>query len=61
MINFDHYANENKTEHNLKWPYISDYPYRILMVGGLGSGETNALLNLIYKTFTKILQSRKKT
>ena len=22
MINFDDYANENKTEHNLKWPYI---------------------------------------
>ena len=22
MINFDDYPNENKTEHNLKWPYI---------------------------------------
>ena len=22
MINFDDYTNENKTEHNLKWPYI---------------------------------------
>ena len=47
MINFDGYANENKTEHNLKWPYILDHSYRILIVGGFGSGKTNALLNLI--------------
>ena len=51
MINFDYYA-ENKTlqelrSHNLKWPYIPDHPYRILIIGGSGSGETNALLNLI--------------
>ena len=24
MINYDDYANENKTEHNLNWPYIPD-------------------------------------
>ena len=47
MTNFDDYANENKTEHNPKWPYIPDYPYRILIVGGSGSGKTNPLLNLI--------------
>ena len=47
MINFDDYANENKTEHNLKWPYIPDHPYRILIIGGSGSGKSNALLNLI--------------
>ena len=47
MINFDNYPNENKTEHNPKWPYIPDHPYRILIVGGSGSGKTNALLNLI--------------
>ena len=47
MINFDHYANENKTKHNLKWPYIPDHPYRILIMGGSGSGKINALLNLI--------------
>ena len=47
MINFDDYANENKTEHNLKWPYIPYYQYRILIIGGSGSGRTNALLNLI--------------
>ena len=47
MINFDSYTNENKTEHNLNWPYIPDHPYRILIIGGSGSGKTNALLNLI--------------
>ena len=44
MINFVNYTNENKTEHNPKWPYILDHPYRILIIG---SGKTNALLNLI--------------
>ena len=47
MINFDNYTNENKTEHNSKWPYISDHRYIILIIGGFGSGKTNALLNLI--------------
>ena len=46
MINFDEYTNENKIEHNSKWPYIPDHPCRILIVGS-GSGKTNALLNLI--------------
>ena len=47
MINFDEYTNENIIEHNLKWPYIPDHPYRILIIGGSGSGKANALLNLI--------------
>ena len=47
MINFDVYANKNNTEHNQKWPYIPDHPYRILIISGSGSGKTNALLNLI--------------
>ena len=47
MVNFDEYTTENKIEHNLKWPYIPDHPYRILIIGGSGSGKTNALLNLI--------------
>ena len=47
MINFDDYTNKNKIEHNSKWPYIPDHPYRILIVGGSGSGKTNALFNLI--------------
>ena len=47
MIDFDDYTNENIIEHNSKWPYIPDHPYRILIMGGSGSGKTNASLNLI--------------
>ena len=47
MINFDDYVNKDKTEHNEKWPYILDHPYRILIIGGSRSGKTNALINLI--------------
>ena len=35
-------------QHNSKWPYIPDHPYRILIIGGSGSGKTYSLLNLIY-------------
>ena len=47
MINFDDYTNENKKEHNAKWPYIPDHSCRILVTICYGSGKTNALLNLI--------------
>ena len=47
MINFDNYVNENKIKHNKSWPYIPDHPYRILIIGGSGSGKINLLLNLI--------------
>ena len=36
-----------KIKQSIQWPYISDHPYRILIIGGSGSGKTNALLNLI--------------
>ena len=47
MINFDDYVSENKIKYNKNWPYILDHPYRILIIGGSGSGKTNLLLNLI--------------
>ena len=47
MVIFDDYTNENIIEYNSKWPYIPDHPCRILIIGGSGSGKTNALLNLI--------------
>ena len=47
MINLDSITIENNKEHNEKWPYIPDYLYRILIVGGSGSVKTNALVNLI--------------
>ena len=37
MINFS----------DLKWPYIPDHPYRILIIRGSGSEKMNALSNLI--------------
>ena len=49
MINIDEYANESKTQYNLKWSYIPDHSYRILIIGGSGSVKTNALLNLKIK------------
>ena len=41
MINLDNIINDEK------WPYIPDHPYRILIIGGSGSGKANTLLNLI--------------
>ena len=47
MFNFDYIPKENIKEHNPNWPVTPDHPYRKLIVGGSGSGKTNALLNLI--------------
>ena len=47
MFNLVGITNENNKEHNKKWSFIPDYPYRILITGGSWSGKTNTLLNLI--------------
>ena len=47
MINLDNTTSENNEEHNEKWPYIPDDPYRVLIIGGSGSGKTNTLFHLI--------------
>ena len=47
MINLDDITNKNNKEGNEIWPYIPDHPYRILIIGGFGSGKTNTLLSLI--------------
>ena len=36
-----------KKKKNLNLPQVLDYPYRILIILGSGSGETNSLFNLI--------------
>ena len=41
MIIFDEYVNENNVFNT------PDHPYRILIIGGSGSGKANVLLNLI--------------
>ena len=38
-----------KAKHNIKWSYIPDDSYRILIIGGSGSVKSNALLNLKIK------------
>ena len=47
MINFVDVIKEEAKEHNPNWPKLSDHQYRILIVGGSGSGKTNSLFNLI--------------
>ena len=47
MINVHSITNENNKEQNEKWPFIQGHPYRIFIIGGSGSGKTNAFHNLI--------------
>ena len=47
MINFDDVKKENIKEHNTNWPQSPDHHYRILIIGGSGSGKTISLFNLI--------------
>ena len=47
VFNFNYIKKEDKKEHTPNWPKIPDHSYWILIVGGSGSGKTNALLNLI--------------
>ena len=46
LINSD-ISKENIKEHNPNWLQLPDHPYRILIIGGSGSGKTNTLFNLI--------------
>ena len=39
--------NQLKINLNPSWSYIPDHPYRILIIGGLESGRTNVIFNLI--------------
>ena len=47
MINLDYVTKDNIKEHNLNWPQIPDDPYRMLIIGGSGSGKTNLLFILV--------------
>ena len=40
MINFDDVTKENIKERSPNWSQVSDHPYRILTIGGSGSGKT---------------------
>ena len=41
------YDQSVKINHNSNYPYTPDHLYRILIIGGSGSGKTNPLLNLM--------------
>ena len=43
MIHFEDVTKENIKEHNSNWPEILDHPYKVLIIGGSGSGKTNSL------------------
>ena len=47
MFNFCYITKKDRKEYNPNWQEISDHPYRVLTIGGSGSGISNALLNLI--------------
>ena len=47
MFNFDYITEENIKVYNPNWPEIPDHSFRILIVGGSGSGSTNALHYLV--------------
>ena len=44
MINLDNIVINTNEEHNEKWSYIPDHAYRILIIGGSGSGKTHCLI-----------------
>ena len=58
MFDLDFTTNENNKEHNENWPYISDHPYKLLIIGGCGSAKTNVLLNLINNKIVTFLLRR---
>ena len=44
IIIYDYITKEYIKKYNQKWSEIPDHPYRILIIGGSGSGKTNAVL-----------------
>ena len=39
MISFDDFIKENIKEHNSYWQQNPDHSYRIIIIGGSGSGK----------------------
>ena len=54
MINLDNIVNNNSKNNNEKWPYIPDHPYRILIIGGSGSGKTITLISTKFAIFKSV-------
>ena len=47
MVKHDDVTKENLSKHNWNKLYIPNHTNKILIIGGSGSGKTNALHNLI--------------
>ena len=47
MINYDYAKKKTSKEYNPNLSQILDFKYRILIIEGSGSGNTNALTNLV--------------
>ena len=47
MFNSDYITKKDIKKRNPNWPENPDHPYRMLTVGGSGSGKINALITLI--------------
>ena len=43
------YDESVETHHISNWPYTPDHHYRILFIGGSGSGKTNVFMNRSHK------------
>ena len=52
------YDKSVEMNHKPNWLCIPDHPYKILIIGGLGSGKTNVLLNLIKHQLNKTSTTR---
>ena len=44
MTNFDHVTKENIKEYNPNWPQNPNHPYKMLIVGGSGSGKNKFII-----------------
>ena len=44
MINYDNVTKGNINEYNSNWPQIFDHLYKILIIGGSGSGKSIILI-----------------
>ena len=61
MFSLDVFTNENNKEHNLKRPYIPDHPhdpYKILIIGGSGSGKVNALFSSTWEQNSDVVSDK---
>ena len=52
------YDKSVEMNHNPNWLCIPDHPHKILIIGGLGSGKTDVLLNLIKHQLNKTSTTR---